>query len=653
MRSHRHRLNNKGSTLIAVVIVVVILSIVLGSVLKFSANTQRNSVRQTRLEKAKLIAESEMEYLFFQWIAEVNRGTGSSEIETEMIESSIVQSRAVSTLETVPFSKDLQAEGWQVARTIEYHKVNPTGDGSAIGLKPGTTDRVGRNYYFIARTRVTRTDPSFGTIEYRAGRRFVRSETSLLQYAVFYQDDLEIANSQEMIIKGPISTNGSAYVGAQTGGANNLLITDKLYYVDTVNGATDNTGTTYRKPGAWGTSTLKPPIFDPNLDDGYADDTESQANMIQQAKKLSAPENFVGGVNVTKAVEDYPDAYATVNDVYRSVIAPPPTKAGMPLTENEMEPTIESRRMYNRAGIIVTVNVDGDGNPVVNVGTKDNPSQFNVDIGPTKMGELFPEQRKPVFDRREKTNINMTTMDVGKLKQVLTDTPSLNSAFNGVLYIHDNTNNTGQGAGIRLTNGASTPQINDADGQPKGFAVVSNNGVYIQGNYNTTEISAGVNNPCAILGDAVTVLSEGWNDENADKILDDRLASMPSDTTSTGNKVMTVNSAILTGNTASTSDPDLPMDKTSRTNSGGVQNLVRMLEDWDYGGVDLAIKGSLVQLFESEYMKGVFRDYDFEGNRTYYQPQTRILEFDKQLASNPPSWTPSTTEFHRGDLFTW
>ncbi len=653
MRSHRHRLNNKGSTLIAVVIVVVVLSIVLGSVLKYSSNTHRNSVRQTRLEKAKLIAESEMEYLFFQWIAEINRGTDSSAIEAEMITDGIAQNRATATPSLQPFSKELQSENWQILRTIEYHKVNPAGDGSAIGLKPGTSERIGRNYYFIARVQATRSDPTFGSIEYRAGRRFVRSETSLLQYAVFYQDDLEIANSQEMIIKGPISTNGSAYVGAQTGGGNNLLITDKLYFVDTVNGATDNSGTAYRKPGAWGTSTLKPPIFDPNLEDGYADDAESLANMTQQAKKLSAPENFVGGVNVAKAVEDYPDAYASPNDVYRSVIAPPPTKAGVALNDNEMEPTIESRRMYNRAGIIVTINVDGDGNPVVNVGTKGDLDQFNVDIGPTKMAEIFPEQRKDVFDRRENKNISMTTMDVGKLKEVLENTGTLQSAFNGVLYIHDNTDNTGLGAGIRLTNGASTPQFNDAGGQPKGFAVVSNNGVYIQGNYNTEEISSGVNNPSAILGDAVTVLSEGWDDENASKVLDERLASMPSDTTSTGNKVMKVNSAILTGNTASTSDPDLPMDKTSRTNSGGVQNLVRMLEDWDYGAVDLEIKGSLVQLFESEYMTGIFRDYDFDGNRTYYQPATRTLEFDKQLANNPPSWTPSTTEFHRGDLFTW
>ncbi|MBP7142579.1 MAG: hypothetical protein KBA71_11780 [Opitutaceae bacterium] len=653
MRSHRPLPTNKGSTLIAVVIVVVVLSIVLGSVLKFSANTQRNSVRQTRMEKAKLIAESEMEYLFFRWIAEINRGTSSSNLETEMISDGIVQGRPLSTPAAVPFSKDLQSNNWSVARSIEYYPVNPGGDGSAIGLKPGTTERIGRNYYFIARILVTRTDPTFGTIEYRAGRRFVRSETSLLQYAVFYQDDLEIANSQEMIIKGPISTNGNAFVGAQTGSGNNLLITDKLYFVDGVNGAIDNTGTTYRKPGAWGTSTLKPPIFDPNLDDGYANDTDSLANMTQQARKLAAPENFVGGVNVTKAVADFPDAYPTPNDVYRSVIAPPPLDNGSPLADNEMEPTIESRRMYNRAGIIVTINIDGNGDPVVNVGTKANPSAFNADIGTTKMAEIFPEQRKPVFDRREKTNIKMTTVDIAKLKQTLESTPSLTNAFNGVLYIHDNTNDTGLGNGIRLTNGASTPQLNDADGHPKGFAVVSNNGVYIQGNYNTTEISSGVNNPCAVMGDAVTVLSEGWDDVNADKILDDRLASMPSDTSTNPVKLMKVNSAILTGNTASTSDPNLPMDNTQRTNSGGVQNLVRMLEDWDYGAVNLEIKGSLVQLFESEYMTGVFRDYDFEGNRTYYQPQTRTLDFDQQLANNPPSWTPSTTEFHRGDLFSW
>ena len=72
--------DNRGSVLIAVILVVVVLSVLLESIMRYSSNTHRNSVRQTRMEKAKLVAESEMEYLFYRWIAEVNLGTPSTSV---------------------------------------------------------------------------------------------------------------------------------------------------------------------------------------------------------------------------------------------------------------------------------------------------------------------------------------------------------------------------------------------------------------------------------------------------------------------------------------------------------------------------------------------------------------------------------------------
>lgn len=632
--------------MIAVVLAVVVLSLVLEGVIRFSSNTHRNSVRQTRVERAKLVAESEMEYLFFQWVAEINRGTASADVEERLITNGFCV--ADHTSNQTPFSSVFEDEGWTVSRTITFYEIPGTADGSATGQKPGTS-KVGRNYYFTAAVRATIEDPIFGTIEYRAGRRFVRSETSVLQFSVFYQGDMEIASGANMIINGPMSTNGSAYIGAQAGVE--ITITDEISVLNEFNGSTNLLdGTTHRKPGALGSSVLHDPIFDPNPND--ADTPDQPTARGAQVKKLTGPENFVGGVNVGKALADFPEAYenlagnADANEVYRAVIAPPPTtNEGAAIAE---DPMVASRRMYNRAGIVVTISENPEGEPVVNVGTSSNPTAYNSTIAP-HLDEIIPpeERRKDVFDKREQRNIKMTSLDVGALSSALSSNTALANAYNGVLYIHDATTGArgpGDGAGIRLRNGSTTPAINNAEGQPKGFAVVTNNALYIQGDYNTTAISDGGStrsNPAVLMGDAVTILSEGWNDDNSAAAIDQRRA-----TPAEGSSEMVLNAGILTGNTPSTSDPP--------TNSGGVQNLVRLMEDWS--GYRVTIRGSMGQLFSSKYMNSEFKSPAQplpDDDLVYWVPDERRLDFDRDLARRPPVWTPTTTEFNRGDFFTW
>jgi len=78
----------------------------------------------------------------------------------------------------------------------------------------------------------------------------------------------------------------------------------------------------------------------------------------------------------------------------------------------------------------------------------------------------------------------------------------------------DSSHHPGNLNGILLTDGTTTPSVSAQNGNPLGFSVVSNNGIYIQGDYNTTQINVGgsmVPNPAAILGDAITALSQGWS----------------------------------------------------------------------------------------------------------------------------------------------
>jgi Tfp pilus assembly protein PilX len=646
--------DNRGSVLIAVILVVVVLSVLLESIMRYSSNTHRNSVRQTRMEKAKLVAESEMEYLFYRWIAEVNLGTPSTSVAAEMVSDGHCVTNLSS--DQTPFSSTISDDGWAVSRAIEFYSIPGTANNSATSQQHGTRN-IARNYYFTARVKAKKVDPIFGTIEYRAGRRFVRSETSILQYSVFYQDDLELASGSDMIINGPVSTNGSAYIGAQSGV--DIIITDQLSVFNGFNGASDTTsGTTMRKPGAPGSSTLHAPIFDRNPHDTTTPDQATAR--ASQVEKLTSPENFVGGVNIGKALTDYPDAYENAagvtdaNEVYRSIIAPPPKETdGTAIPE---DPTVASRRMYNRAGIVVTIAEALDGTISVNVGTPTNPTAYNATVA-SNINDIIPvaERRKSLYDKREGREIKTTTLDVGALNTALGTLSTLSSAYNGVVYIHDETSGArgpGDGSGIRLKNAETTPNLTDVNGQPKGFAVVSNNALYVQGDYNTAEItdaSGTRTNPAALMADAVTLLSEGWNDDNATGTSEVRRAVPEGTSTS-----MTINSAILTGNTPSSATPPV--------NSGGVQNLVRLMEDWS--GYRIAIKGSMGQLFTSKYMNSIFKSpsqpigVDPDGtvtndDRVYYVPDERVLDFDQDLARRPPAWTPTTTEFHRGDFFTW
>ena len=117
---------------------------------------------------------------------------------------------------------------------------------------------------------------------------------------------------------------------------------------------------------------------------------------------------------------------------------------------------------------------------------------------------------------------------------------------------------------------------------------------------------------------------------------------------------MTVNAAILTGNTPS----------TTTYNSGGVQNLVRMIEDWydpnpTGTGLQLTLNGSLGQLFTSKYYTGAYKGNGVQASlpaandRIYLQPRTRNFDYDAGFKSRLPAGSPTTTNFARGDFFFW
>jgi hypothetical protein len=178
-------------------------------------------------------------------------------------------------------------------------------------------------------------------------------------------------------------------------------------------------------------------------------------------------------------------------------------------------------------------------------------------------------------------------------------------------------------AGVVLTNGVTLP--------PQGLGVATPDPVFIVGNYNVstngTPANMGTFNtsqtyPAAVYSDAVTILSSRWNPLNSSNNISSRTATND-----------TVNAAFLTGNVAS--------DGTHY--SGGVENFPRFLENWS--GYTFTYNGSMVCMFNSQVATA-----PWPGTGTVYNPPTRNWAFDLNF-NNPakqPPLMPSVISVDRG-----
>jgi type II secretory pathway pseudopilin PulG len=711
MKTHLFgRQNLRGSALLAAMIVITILSFAAAGILSYSLTTYRNSVRQAALDQAKELSDGEMENLYFEWKSELLGKTPYANIELTL---PIGPSSNAASLQgnNFPFLSSTAAawgltnyvsSDWSVTRYLHWNQVPNTSDGSATGIMPGTVNEIGKNFYYTAKTSATLTSPLFGTITYHSGRHFVYSSTSLFQFAVFYEGNLELAPGSDMLIQGPVATNASAYLGTVSGVT--LTLASSVYYFQDYEGASDPLS---GETDAITSTGLNDPIYNPNPLSAPPNQATQRANQVQ---KLSSQASFIGDVNVGADVlnPSYAQAYTNPNtgqvdpnEIYRAVIAPPPVVSGTTTLLTE-DPLVAASRMYNAAGLLITINqANSAATPTVDIGGKQsdgtiNTTAYDTDFAANKdngtatsiIGAPIPYsanptqalKRYPIVDPREALNgvsaVNISTLDIGNLTTAVTAAmatdPNLAANYNGVVYVYDNTNNAtvspGTLNGILLKNATTTPNLPDSQGNPLGFTVVTNNGLYVQGDYNTTTITVGgqqVPNPSGIMGDAVTALSYGYDPtlnhyntaapNNGLQAWASRNATTsPGDGPVTGTPYgMTIDAAILTGNTPTNTSVS-PVIK-----SGGAQNLVRLIENWYSSGQDLqlSITGSLGQLFSSDFFQGAWPGtgaYAALGNNpAYLQPHQRNFSYDLHFQQRTPAGSPTTTSFHKGNFFFW
>ena len=238
-------------------------------------------------------------------------------------------------------------------------------------------------------------------------------------------------------------------------------------------------------------------------------------------------------------------------------------------------------------------------------------------------------------DLREQATVTTTTVDMAKLA---TATNNVNT----MLYVHYTPRAgtvlspalaSNARRAIRLSNGAYLNQD---------VTVATDNGLYIQGDFNTGSTSS-VTTPsntsatgsntvanytwhaAAVMADAVTILSRNWSDANAGNTSLSARQATPT----------TVNAAILAGDVTSNSASD------PGYGNGGAHNFPRFLEDW--GNVNFTYFGSLVEAFHSASFTGRWQ------TGSVYNWPNRLWNFDTNLVNNRwPPGVPSGLQFTRG-----
>lgn len=208
--------------------------------------------------------------------------------------------------------------------------------------------------------------------------------------------------------------------------------------------------------------------------------------------------------------------------------------------------------------------------------------------------------------------------------------------------------------GVRLINGTTLPGLYNVatPNQSRGFTVASENGVYVQGNYNATGVTLPggsqpapsqnylpqntVNQiPAAIVSDSVTILSNNWDDAKSFTFpftQADRLA------TATQVRFAMLTGDGITGNTTISYAPS----GFGQLN-GGIHNFKRYLERWT--NVRLNYAGSLVNLFTSRNNNGFWKCCN-----AVYNPPIRDWTFDTTFLD--PNRLPPGTPYIYSMSFT-
>ncbi|MFI5356214.1 MAG: hypothetical protein ACHQ4G_02645 [Opitutales bacterium] len=352
----------RGSALIVVIIMVALVSILTASILTYSISERTANERQRMLLAARNMAENVAVYASEQVSTKLYRLRSTSPIAfiggTNQIY--LPPTSALTTNYSTSSSVQIYA-GLLSSTGLVY--VDPTVAANASNPNAGL--QVSTSLVPII-AKATMTYPAVGSVTAYAEQDLQISMIPLYQFAVFYNQDLELAPGANMTITGPVHANGNLILRDQTGFSNTVQFTARVtasggFYANTAHdGATySNTDTADTGPGGTGPLNFQNPAGTvTNIQsssgtwrDYYYGNSSSSATTLSQFKTFAT--STYGG-NLRTSVHGVtplvlPGMDPSVANSGRNTIALPSTSDSAGLIQSKFS---------RNAGLYIVVNPD-------------------------------------------------------------------------------------------------------------------------------------------------------------------------------------------------------------------------------------------------------------------------------------------------------
>ena len=565
-----------------------------------------------------------LEYLYAQFKAVNNFQQGKAVVSSNFPASTTLQTD-LNTLANTTFNNEITYSNPSIslAGNDGVASSSSTATGTNTSTVPGYPGWSGKTYNYVATVKVNTGSKRHygffqdGTPGMVFSRYFQVTQVPLFQAAIFYENKLEIHPGANMTVTGLVHTNNNLWAR----GFEQLQFMNNVSYVGTFNQIGDATVTK-------GWDGMGDGII-PGVTtyDGF---NNVPMPVYSDGKPSSSSSTYASQVSQVSPIDPFGGTQNSDNYLHNLITIP---SAGSSLSQS-------TQVAYNNAALIITVNsslpssnplsvtvTDGSGNTLSAVDTAAVKAAINTDSNVTNS----------IYDQRESSTVTLTNLDMTKLA-LATVAPTTGStaatalqqnfANKGLVYIYDVSPTTNTQKGIRLVNGSSLGQ---------NITVATNGGLYIQGDYNTggvppsdtntsftaSPVVTGYNRyASAVMADAVTILSDSWEDSNSNAALSARTATPT-----------TVNTAILSGDIPSNYNGNL-------TASGGAHNFPRFLENWS--NINFTYYGSLVEAFRSTTFTGLW-----QTNNVYSWPN-RNWNFDMNFQNQQPPGIPNGVLYTRG-----
>ena len=587
-----------GTALIVVLSVIATLVVAAAVAMEYTTTVRHHVQRSEALQSAITIGDGVVDHAFSYWREICRSNTDSS------LHNSSFQSIPLPTQQQFPSVPNFAAQritfdgSGAAPPTVTNFQVlavdpelRPIDSAAAlipsIGQSPITA-----TYSYIGQADVTL--PVLGAyVTAKVRRVFQKEQLSPWNWAIFYVDPLEIHPGAPMNVTGWVHTNDSLFTGH-----NLLTFQSKVTYAtDWVIGFRPGDS---RAPGGSSPETPTTPHYPSSLPPAF--------DVAHQPFGLDATRIFT-------TTDGNPN-----NDSYRELIEPPNTSYEDPLA---------GKRYYDQAGVKVLIDSSNKVTIKDQAGNTLSPSSPGVGAVIYAIFNNAMTTNQSIQDNREGASVRLATLDMGAVSSAIRS--GTLAPFNNIIYISDTSASSSGGnpkRGIRLKNGALMPDA--------GITVASQNPVYIQGDYNTggsnppsnsgdpskPQVSGYTRKPCAVVADAVNLLSNAWNDSNSSSSLNSRTASNT-----------TFNTAIVSGIVPS----------VSNYYGGGAENFPRFLENWS--GKSLTYYGSMVELYPSKQSIGRW------GSGNVYNPPNRQWFFDTNLQVYTPPGSLPVFSYTKGRWF--